>query len=84
MCLILVSKRCSGYISSICGEIISYFIAIEKINVSCSYILTLVMQVLYIYGNYEISLWPQTARRQVGAEPSVAIMVFRVQHGILP
>ena len=33
---------------------------------------------------FETSLWPQTARRRVGAEPSVAIMVFHVQCSIFP
>ena len=32
---------------------------------------------------YEASLWPQTARRQVSAEPSVATMMFNIQYSIL-
>ena len=33
---------------------------------------------------YETSLWPQMPQRQVGGEPSVAIMVFHVQCSIFP
>ena len=32
--------------------------------------------VLFIYGQYETSLWSQIPRRQVGADPSAAIMGF--------
>ena len=45
--------------------------------------LTLAMQVPCIYGKYITSLWPLTPRRQVGAEPLVAIMVFHVQCNII-
>ena len=48
-----------------------------------SYLKTLIMRVPYIYGKYKTSLWPQMPRRQVGAEPSVDIMIFHVQYSII-
>ena len=41
-----------------------------------------VLRVPYIYRKYETSLWPLMSWHQVGATPSMAIMVFHVQYGI--
>ena len=35
-----------------------------------------------VYGKYKASLWPQMPRCQVGAKPSVTILVFHVQCSI--